>query len=223
MAARSRLQYRLLVAVDVERYSARDALRQFMAQDDLRHALERAAAGAGLDRELWYRQFAGDGELAVLPGDVDISHAVGALSAELDTALAEINERRAAGDRLRIRLAFHHGTLAPGPFGPAGAAPIVVSRLLDSAPLRALLDRRPEHDLVLAVSDSLYADVVSTGFCRLDPAGFQPIRISAKGIRYRGFIRAGTGARADEALGTVVPLPVPFRPDARGAESVSSA
>ena len=39
--------------------------------DELSDVLDVAARKAGLDRDLWYRQVRGDGELAVLPTDAD--------------------------------------------------------------------------------------------------------------------------------------------------------
>jgi hypothetical protein len=65
----------------------------------------------------------------------------------------------------------------------------VVSRLLDAKPLRRLLADQQDRDLALIVSQSLYQDVVRTGFCSLDPEEFQPVRVNAKGVQYHGFVR----------------------------------
>jgi hypothetical protein len=97
--------------------------------------------------------------------------------------------RRAAAARAAGPASRH---LIAGPFGPAGDAPIVASRLLDARPLRQFLARHPGDDLALAVSGSLFRDVVLTGFCRLDPAAFDPMRISAKGITYHGYLHRRT-------------------------------
>jgi hypothetical protein len=184
-AVESELMYRLLLAVDIEKYSARVAVDQLLAQADLRQVLDTASKRAGLDRSQWHQQVSGDGELAVLPADVDVPRAVGGFVQHLDVALAELNSERTPS--LRVRLAMHHGTLASGPFGPVGDAPVVVSRLLDCGSLRRLL-ARTDGDLALAVSDSLYRDVIRTGFCSLDPARFQSIRVVAKGVAYRGYL-----------------------------------
>jgi hypothetical protein len=199
MDSETRLVYRLLLAVDVERYSKRNAMEQLRAQSDLRRALEQAAFRSGLDRELWHKQVRGDGELAVLPPEVDVPTAVGAFVAHLEAALADLNA--GCGERpLRLRLAMHHGTLASGPFGPIGDAPIVISRLLDAAPLRKLLAERRKGDLGLVVSDALFQDVVSTGFCSLRPAEFEAIRITTKGTSYRGHVRRAPVEAADPAV-----------------------
>lgn len=181
----TQLVYRLVLAVDVEKYSRRPAMDQLRVQNDLRDVLEKAADQAGLARRRWQKQVRGDGELAVLPPDVDVARVVGDFVRHLDAALAELNTGR-AGRPLRLRVAIHHGTLAPGPFGPIGDAPIVVSRLLDAAPLRQALAQRGDGDLALVVSQSLYNDVVRTGFCSFRPADFHPIRVTCKGVCHRG-------------------------------------
>ena len=188
-----RLMYRLVLAVDVEKYSTRDAREQLRAQTELHRIINVAAQNTGLDQREWYEQVSGDGELVVLPEDVDVSVVVGDFTRQLETILGEFN--REAATRLRLRVAMHHGTLLPGPFGPAGDAPIVVSRLLDARPLRRLLADEQDRDLALIVSQSLYQDVVRTGFCSLDPDEFQPVRVNAKGIQYHGFVRRTERAR----------------------------
>jgi hypothetical protein len=196
----TRLVYRLLLAVDVERYSARNAMEQLQAQSDLRQTLEEAASRSGLDRGLWHKQVRGDGELAVLPPEVDVPQVAGTFVRRLETALADLNAAHVGRSPLRLRLALHHGTLAPGPFGPIGDAPIVVSRLLDAPALRRLLAERQDGDLAVVVSDALFQDVVRTGFCALGPADFAPIRITAKGICYRGHVRRSRVVSADATV-----------------------
>ena len=65
------LAFRFLVAVDVAGFSQRSVAEQARAQDDLEIAMTQAAASVGLERERWYRQPRGDGELAVLPQGVN--------------------------------------------------------------------------------------------------------------------------------------------------------
>ncbi|GAA2082042.1 hypothetical protein [Actinomadura alba] len=180
--------YRLLWAVDVEKYSRRDTRAQLLAQTELSEVLADAATAAGLDRGNWKTESRGDGELAVLPVHIDVAHAVGQFTRQMEVALADLNHGRPEPERLRLRLAMHYGTLTPGPFGYAGQAPIVASRLLDGRPLRRRLAEHPDQDLALAVSASLYDDVIMGGFCPLDPATFVPFRIAAKGATYRGLL-----------------------------------
>ncbi|MFI0483331.1 hypothetical protein [Actinomadura sp. 9N215] len=209
----TRLSYRLLLAVDIQGYSKRDTREQLLAQRDLSEALDRAAHGAGLDRGRWDKQVGGDGELATLPDGTDPAAVAGEFVIGLAEALRDLN--RETGDdhdddhddddrgehgavgrrRLRVRLSLHHGTLTAGPFGPAGDAPIVVQRLLDAAPLRRLLVDDAARDLAYIVSDSLFEDVVRTGFCALPPEAFQAIKVTAKGAAFRGHILTGRTVR----------------------------
>ncbi|TDC59053.1 hypothetical protein E1200_32570 [Actinomadura sp. GC306] len=181
-----RLTYRLLLAVDLDKYSRLDAQQQLTAQNDLRGLLDGCARRAGLGTNGWYRQVGGDGELIVLPPDVDVPLILGVYANDLDRALDELNRRRST--RLRMRLALHHGTLIDGPLGPAGDAPIVVSRLLDAAPLRHYLSEHRDRDLALVVSDTLYKDVVTSGFCSLHPADFFALEVEIKERIYRGYV-----------------------------------
>jgi hypothetical protein len=180
--------YRPVLAIDVEKYSVRDARHQLLVQNDLHDALEQAAKATQLDRELWHRQVRGDGELAVLPEGTNMPALVGDFPRELDTLLAELNDRRRRGPRLRVRLAIHHGTLTWAPFGPAGDAPVEVARLLDARPLRDFLALRPDRDVALVVSAAVYRDVVKTGFCTLDRTAFRPLRTRVKGQFYHGYL-----------------------------------
>jgi hypothetical protein len=194
---RHQLHYRLLMAVDIQGYSKRDTSEQLHAQRQLSDVLDRAARGVGLDRSRWGKQVGGDGELATLPDGIDPAPVAGDFVIGLAGALRETNRAAAeegARFRLRVRLALHHGTLTAGPFGPAGDAPIVVQRLLDAGPLRRLLADDPGRDLAYVVSDSLFEDVVRTGFCALRPEAFQPVKVTAKGAVFRGHILTGRAA-----------------------------
>jgi class 3 adenylate cyclase len=183
-----RLVYRLVLVVDIEGYRKRTAQGQQRAQDELCRVLDSAANRASPNRSHWDRQVRGDGELAILPHDVDIPRFIGDFTREMTSALAEINRGRETGQRLRVRLALHYGTLAAGSLGPAGDAPVVASQLVDMDAGRRFLDAHPERDIAVIVSSSLYGDVVSTGFCSLNPADFEVIRDVIKGVSYHGFI-----------------------------------
>ncbi|WUH99012.1 hypothetical protein OHR68_36780 [Spirillospora sp. NBC_00431] len=186
-----RLLFRPLLAIDIMGYSVRSPLMQFQAQTDLLTAMEAAAGAAGLDRGRWMQQVSGDGELDVLPDDDDIVTVVGGYAPALESALAETNRALSPDRRLRVRLALHHGALIMGPrtfFGPAGDAPVVVSRLLDARPLRRYLNVHPERNVALIVSRQIYRDVVCSGFCALPPAHFHLTRTTIKSVVYHGYI-----------------------------------
>lgn len=181
------LAFRYLVAVDVEGYSRLDTARQARAQDALERALSRAAGSAGLVREHWSRIPGGDGELAVLPEDVDGLALVADFPSELAFSLADVN-RDNQGPRLRLRLAIHHGAVAPGRFGPAGKALVAISRLVDSGAVRQQLRQRNDLDVALIVSATVYGEVIQSGLRDLDPADFRRTCVRAKGISYIGYL-----------------------------------
>jgi class 3 adenylate cyclase len=184
--ARVRLTDRYLAAVDIEGFSSLSALDQVYMQEDLGRVLDIAAARTGFDRTLWQVQERGDGELAVLPPDVEGPRLICDYPRELANALGAVNNERR--NRLRIRTAIHHGSVVQGRFGPVGQGPIVVSRLLDSDGLRRYLAQQTEIDLVLIVSASLYNDMVESHLCRLDPAQFARADVLVKGRSYSAYI-----------------------------------
>jgi hypothetical protein len=184
-----RLDYRFLVAVDLEGFSNLSTRAQRAAQSVLHRALNEAAKRADLDRGTWSRQVGGDGELAVLPSETNGIRLLADFPRELATVLADVNAQRSTEPRIRVRIAIHHGTLSPGCLGPVGQAPIVVSRLLDSVLLRRELKQRSEADLVLIVSDSIYRDIVETQLGGLEPATFRRVVVRAKSMTYPAYIQ----------------------------------
>jgi len=187
------LVYRLVIAVDIANYSRLDMFDQSRIQARLDEVLARAARETGLDRADWDRQPRGDGELAVLPQDTDVAHVVAGFSARLAWELHKLRQSEPTEPRLRLRLAMHHGTMAPGRFGPVGAAPIVACRLLDAPVVRGQLTMSPDRDLVLVISGRLFDDVVLTRFNGLGPQGFQPFRVDVKGVGYDGYVKLVDG------------------------------
>lgn len=192
---RRELIYRFLAAVDIEGFSEFNAWEQAMAQSRLRQALEVAARRSGLDRASWQTEPKGDGELAILPGDIDGPRLVADYPRHLTAVLRESNGASADGLRLRVRLALHHGAVAVGGLGAVGCAPIEVCRLVNLESLRQELRRRRNEDLVLIVSTNLHREVVESGFGGLDPADFEPVSEVVKGQIFYGHIYYGKRPR----------------------------
>jgi len=181
------LALRFLVAVDVEGFSQRYAAEQAKAQDDLESVMTQAAANAGLDRARWYRQPRGDGELAVLPQGVNGLSLVADYPRKLASRIADVNLAN-DGSRLRIRLAIHHGGVAPGRFGPVGTALVAISRLVDSEVARQQLRQRSDLNITLIVSATVYDEVIQSRLHDLNPEAFRRVTIRAKGISYVGYL-----------------------------------
>lgn len=170
---------RLLMAVDVKGYGSRTARRQREAQEALLSVLADSAERTGLDRALWERQGAGDGELAVLPRQVPEPRVVDDFTRHLHAALRRYNRGRSGDDRLRLRMAVHHGPAIPAANGYGGAGPVRVARLCDSRLLKAALDASAA-DLVVALSDQVFRDVVKEELTSLEPTDFRAVRIVEK-------------------------------------------
>jgi hypothetical protein len=181
------LSFRFLVAVDVAGFSQRCAAEQARVQDDLDSVMMQAAASVGLDRERWYRQPRGDGDLAVLPQDVDGLSLVADYPRKLASKIADLNLAD-SGSRLRVRLAIHHGAVTPGRFGPVGSALVAISRLVDAEATKQQLRQRSDLDIALIVSASVYDEVIQSRLHNLDPEAFRRVIIRAKDISYVGYL-----------------------------------
>jgi hypothetical protein len=183
----SNLTFRFLVAIDVAGFSRYSAAEQAKIQDDLESAMTQAAGSAGLDREHWYCQPRGDGELAVLPAGGNGLSLVADYPRELASRIAEIN-LSSRSSRLRVRLAIHHGAVLPGRFGPVGPALITVARLVDAPVVRQQLHKRSDLHVGLIVSGTIYDEVIRSELCDLSPSAFRRVNTRAKGIAYIGYL-----------------------------------
>jgi hypothetical protein len=168
---------RFVVGIDIQRYSARVARRQFVLQQDLDRILGEAAEAAGVSRTRWTRMPAGDGEMAVLPADVDLLAVVRKFVAELDILLTDHNEDHAPETRIRLRVAMHSGVLAPAALGYAGPALIVLQRLLDSTPVRTALRTAREANLAQIISRSVFESAVVPEVGGLRPKQFRKVQV----------------------------------------------
>lgn len=172
---------RLCLVVDLEGYSKRTGPGQAAAQAGLAEALDAAAAACGVRRASWHRQETGDGELAVLPPDEPEALVVSAFPAALDEALRAIHRRDDLF--LRIRLVMHHGIAHPAPKGHAGAGVITACRIAEAGTVRRALAAAPGARMVLALSDTLFTDVIGGGYTHLSSSDFHQVRIEEQKFR----------------------------------------
>lgn len=168
---------RFVIGVDIQRYSARVMRRQGLLQRELDRILDEAAEAAGVSRTKWHRIDGGDGEMAVLPADVDLLAVVRRFVSELDLRLADHNEDHVAQTRIRLRVAMHSGVLTPRSHGYTGPALIVLQRLLDSAPVRAAMTEVPDAHLAQIISASVYERAVVPELGGLRPRQFREVKV----------------------------------------------
>ncbi|MEO3747538.1 hypothetical protein [Plantactinospora sp. B5E13] len=169
---------RLLIAVDMERYSRRSNLRQYEAQQAFQQLLHEAAAQVGLDRVSWKTQQAGDGELAILPADAREPQIIGRLVPELNRLVRRYNASRLPAARVRLRVALHQGLVhLDGANGFPGTAVNEVCRLCDAPQLKRALADFPDAGVALVVSAGIYRDVVVEYPEELRPERFRQVEV----------------------------------------------
>ncbi|MEV5821763.1 hypothetical protein AB0L22_21610 [Micromonospora haikouensis] len=180
---------RFCVSVDAEGYGGRDDCAQHDMQRTLVQLLDAAAARAKLDRTTWLRQGVGDEELSLVPLGPDEPRMVDDFPRQLDAELARYNRSRDPAERLRLRMALHVGVAYRADNGFAGQGVVVVSRLLNAAPVRSALKLAPAVNLALIVSDVVFTDVIGQGHTTLVADDFRRVEVSEKEYRATAWLR----------------------------------
>lgn len=153
-------------------------------QEGIARLLDSAAAAARLDRADWVTQEGGDSVFAVLPEKTYEPALIDTFMPALYAGLRAFNHNRVPRARLRLRAAVHFGTASLGANGFVGRAPVEIGRILDSAPLRRALELAPDACLAVAVSATVYDDVVSDAYTSIPADEFRQVRVEEK--EYRG-------------------------------------
>ncbi|MFF7161324.1 hypothetical protein ACFZBP_08020 [Streptomyces sp. NPDC008086] len=179
---------RLLLAVDAKGYGGVDVLTQRQFQEAIQRLLAEAADAAGLQRERWETQEGGDSVLAVLPDGASEPDLVDPFMRRLDAGLRAFNHGRLPEAWLRLRAAVHFGTASPAPTGFVGRAPVEIGRILDSATLRSALAAVPDACLAVAVSATVFNDVVREAYTTFRAGEFREVRIAEKEYAGRAWI-----------------------------------
>ncbi|HEX2313586.1 MAG TPA: GUN4 domain-containing protein [Thermomonospora sp.] len=211
---------RFVLGVDIKGFSLLPHGRQARLQEALARVLDAAAETAGIDRERWERRGEGDGEVAVLPPDTDLTAMVRRWTAALDERLADHNDDHSPEMRLRLRVAMHIDSLTPGTLGHTGPALIVLARLLNCGPVRAALEAAPDAHLALIISEPLYRKTVEAELDGLRPWQFERVTVDVKTFHGTAYVHVprGTLRPAPRPAPPPFPFPVPVvRPDPVGA------
>lgn len=179
---------RPLLSVDARGYSAGDGRRQVAYQQGLVDLMTASAEAAGLRRDQWDCQKAGDGELAILPADEPENVLIDDFCRFLAENLADYNEDRVDGARLRLRLAIHNGVVEPAANGYAGAGVVVVSRLVSADVARAVQDALPRAGLVVILSNRVFLDTVAQGHTAIRQSRFRKVVLQVKEFRENAWL-----------------------------------
>lgn len=170
-------RYELVISVDARRSGQYSDAEKPRMRERIYRVLETAFAQAGVGRDAVHMEDRGDGVLMSVPGRIAVTRLLGLWMVEVHENLRE--ENRSLLVPLGLRVAMHVGPVRHDSRGISGRAVDLTCRLADSSVARQLLDRE-RADLVLAVSDSLYVDVVSAGGKFIEPARFSPARLALK-------------------------------------------
>ncbi|MEU9157673.1 hypothetical protein AB0D59_45895 [Streptomyces sp. NPDC048417] len=179
---------RPLLAVDAKGYGGVDAVTQRQLQEAIERLLGESAAAVGLDWERWKLQEGGDSLFAVLPEGASEPDLVDPFMRRLDAGLRAFNHGRRRESWLRLRAAVHFGTASPGPIGFVGRAPVEVGRMLDSAVLKAALAAAPDACLAVAVSPTVFNEVIAQAFTTIRTEEFREVRVVEKEHSGRAWI-----------------------------------
>jgi len=179
---------RLLLAVDAKGYGGVDVITQRQFQEALQRLLAEAADAVGLERERWDTQEGGDSVFAVLPDGASEPDLVDPFMRQLDAGLRSFNHGREPRAWLRLRAAVHFGTASPAPTGFVGRAPVEIGRILNSDVLRSALAAVPDACLAVAVSTTVFNDVVREAYTTFRAREFREVRIVEKEFVGRAWI-----------------------------------
>jgi len=176
--AADRTEIRMGFTVDVVNYSSRSQRGKSDAQNRVADIVGQALRDIGLHISDTDHQGTGDGLNAFLPADVELDRALPQLVRSMVDRLAQDNRRYL--DRIRLRMAAAAGPFRPAALGYADSTIIEFCRLVDSPPLREAMDRHPDVDLAVLLSDVLHRFTIRDGESGLDPTDFTPIQVTVK-------------------------------------------
>ncbi|MFD7898276.1 hypothetical protein [Streptomyces sp. NPDC059743] len=187
---------RVVFAVDIEGYSSRLNLEQMREQERLDRIVRHAFTNAGT--EYFARQDSGDGVLLILQSGIDQAWVLPRLLTGLRDGLEVDNRDRGPTGRIRLRASLGEGTVHVAKTGFASGVVIDVCRFLNSGPLKAALRAAKDRDLVTAVTDHTYQQVVRQRYPGLDPSAFREVLVTMedKGFSGRAWIDAPVPGRA---------------------------
>lgn len=192
------------IAVDAQAYGSNNDRRQSEIQHDLPRLLDRAARGAGLDREQWQIQRKGDEQLAVRPIDGKEPRLVDDYIRHLAAELRAYNRQRVPEAHMRLRAVIHQGLVELADNGFAGTAVVATARLLNAEPLYDALAEHPGADLALLLSDEVFRSMVVGRHTTLVPEDFARVDVRVKEYEAPAWLRVpelGAPAAASLASG----------------------
>ncbi|MCX2733913.1 hypothetical protein OOZ19_27020 [Saccharopolyspora sp. NFXS83] len=204
--------YRAVFAVDTKDFSNSPSAHQQQLSRDIPDLLAQALDQAGLSR-LWENRVfgtsTGDGYYFGVDA-TDVPFLVDPFLTELDEVLQDHDEVVRARDRalrLRLRASIH---LGPIPDSGLSTAMNETHRLLDSAPVRKILEESDPDSTFLAaiLSQRVFTDVIRGAYVKLRPARFAERAVKVKSYEDVGYLYTPTASVNPDSLDGVDAAPV---------------
>lgn len=176
------LEYRALLAVDIERSAGRGNVALTRIREVLGAALRESLEQSGIDWAACLRSDLGDGMRVTAPAGVQKTRLIHPLVHELAARLRAHNRTASPATRIRVRIALHAGDVQIGPAGEVTGRPLeVLARLLDAAPLRTALAQAAETvSAAVVVSEHFHEETVRHGYPGIDPDTFRKVTVTEK-------------------------------------------
>jgi hypothetical protein len=177
-----------LLSVDIVGYSKGDDQRHRENQHALRALIRDAAQAAGLHRDKWSRQPAGDSEIAVVPPTECERRLVDDFPRHLNRGLSRHNIYLVQPARLRLRVAIHIGLVCRADNGYASQAVVAVRRLVGCAPLYKAIESASAANLALIVSAEIHSGAILQGYTTYRDGDFHRVQVKEKEYRTQAWI-----------------------------------
>jgi len=186
----ARRELRMGFVLDVADFGARPAPLRSDVQRRLPVLVSAMLAASGTGLDTVEHEWTGDGINVVLPADIDPTVVLPALLRSLAALLSEDNSRSV--NRMRLRMSVGIGLIEHSGAGFGGPMIIEMSRLVNSAPLRAALAAYPDAHLAVAISDQVHSAIIRPGYPGIPSAQFAPVKVAEKEFRAPAWIWIST-------------------------------
>jgi class 3 adenylate cyclase len=177
----------------------------------LRHHLyaliRQTLVAAGIDPRQAPQVDLGDSVMALFDPNIPTTRVAGLVGGDLGASLAELNRQLPSDERLRLRIALHHGEVLVDEHGFVGAALVEACRLSNASALRERFDATAA-DMALIVSDQVWRQLVGFKAEPLDPGAHHPIALSSHGTTTRAWLQV-PGRREPAGPAASPPVPPP--------------
>ena len=174
---------RLCIAVDYVGLASHANIEFFRFRDVLSRIVQDACVAVVSDSAQIETVQGGDGEMIVMPPELDLFHVVPDFIHAVEQSLRTANEQLSTGRPLRITLGLDAGVVYQASNGHTDAPVVTANRLCDSDEAREVM--RYRGSLMVAVISNTLMDAAGLGSGRSDLSGtFDPVIIEQNGTQY---------------------------------------